>query len=334
MRDRTIEGSPLVSILMPAKNVEAYIAECLESVLEQSYDNWELIVVNDNSDDLTKLILQEYALNDSRIAVIDNEGSGIIDALQLAFQNCEGDYITRMDSDDKMAPQKIEKLVNALLKNSAGHVATGYVKYFSENELGNGYKKYESWLNKLTESENNYSEIYKECVIASPCWMTYRDDFIKVGGFDGPYPEDYDLCFRFRNNNLKVIGLKEVLHYWRDYDNRTSRTDSNYADNSFMDLKVHHFIKQDLDSKKELVLWGAGKKGKTIAQKLIDSNIDFMWVCDNVNKIGHNIYGKTLLEFNDSLLSSESQVIVAVAQKGAQEAIALKLLDCESYYFC
>jgi hypothetical protein len=131
-----------------------------------------------------------------------------------------------------------------------------------------------------------------------------------------------------------VIGLKEVLHYWRDYDNRTSRTDNNYADNSFMDLKVHHFIKQDLDSSKTLILWGAGKKGKNVAQKLIASKIDFNWVCDNSNKIGHNIYGKTLLEFNEDLLLSESQVIVAVAQKGAQAEIALKVLDCESYYFC
>lgn len=319
---------------MPAKNVELYIAECLESILCQTYENWELIVVNDHSTDRTKLILQEYALNDSRIAVMDNEGEGIIDALKLAFENCKGEFVTRMDSDDRMSEHKIEKLIGALIEKGKGHVATGYVKYFSEDELGDGYKKYESWLNGLTEQESNYSEIYKECVIASPCWMVHREDLLKVGGFDGPYPEDYDLCFRFRNNNLKIIGIQEILHYWRDYKNRTSRTDDNYADNSFIDLKVTHFVQQDLKKGGLLVLWGAGRKGKMIAKKLLSLNVGFHWVCDNQNKIGHNIYGKILQEFNTKLSSKKPQVIVAVAQAGAQQIISSNIESCESFYFC
>lgn len=319
---------------MPAKNVEPYIAECIESIIDQTYENWELIIVDDHSDDRTKLIIQEYALNDSRIAVISNEGEGIIDALKLAFSNCLGDFITRMDSDDRMAPHKLERLVGALLENGKGNIATGYVQYFSETALGDGYKKYESWLNDLTAREDNFSEIYKECVIASPCWMVHREDLIKVGGFYGPYPEDYDLCFRFRNDGLKVVGIHEVLHFWRDYANRTSRTDINYADNSFLDLKIKHFLAHDYNSEKKLVLWGAGKKGKALAQKLLESNIDFSWICDNPNKIGHNIYGKILKSHEIKMLDSNSQIIVGVAQKGAQNEIADKLESCQAFYFC
>jgi len=330
----SIEKYPLISILMPAKNVETYIGECIESILAQTYENWELLIVNDHSSDSTKLILLEYALNDSRIGVLDNSGSGIIDALQLAFENCIGDYITRMDSDDKMSHHKLEKLISPLIESGNEHVSTGLVEYFSDDGLGEGYMKYESWLNNLTREQKNYSEIYKECVIASPCWMVHRDDLIKVGGFVGPYPEDYDLCFRFRNNGLKVIGVSEVLHYWRDYDSRTSRVDSNYADNSFIQLKVYHFVNQDFDEDKKLILWGAGKKGKSIAKSLIEYEVEFDWVCDNSKKIGHNIYGKILLDVKDIQLLNDVQYIVGIAQKGAIEVIKSKLKGGEVFYFC
>ena len=83
-------------------------------------------------------------------------------------------------------------------------MATGLVKYFSETTLGDGYQKYEQWLNQLTLENRNFEDIYKECVIPSPAWMCHRDDLDNCGGFaQQQYPEDYDLCFRFYKNKLK-----------------------------------------------------------------------------------------------------------------------------------
>ncbi|NNL91812.1 MAG: glycosyltransferase family 2 protein [Saprospiraceae bacterium] len=329
-------STSLVSILMPVKNAEPYLVECLDSILNQDYTNWELIVVNDHSSDDSMHILNRYAEVDQRIKVFSNNGNGIVAALKLAFHNSKGALITRMDADDKMSPQKIQLLADHLKSKGRGHVAVGCVKYFSEDVLGDGYKKYEAWLNDLTKSESNYTEIYKECVIPSPCWMTYRDDLIDAGGFDGPYPEDYDLCFRFRNHGLKVIGVNEILHYWRDYENRTSRTDDHYADNSFLDLKVHHFIQSDHDGNNKLILWGAGKKGKRIAKLLIENRVDFLWICDNPNKIGKEIYDVVLEEIDISKINNDSQVIISVAQRGEQEKIKKQLenSDFNVFYFC
>ena len=137
----------------------------------------------------------------------------------------------------------------------------------SEGILGDGYQKYQDWLNYLSATGNNFTEIYKECVIPSPSWMMHRGDFDAIGGFKSHiYPEDYDLAFRMYKAAYKVMPCDQVIHRWRDYPTRTSRTDDNYADNRFLNIKVHYFLDIDYRPTQQLVLWGAGKKGKQIAQ--------------------------------------------------------------------
>ncbi|WP_298498456.1 glycosyltransferase family 2 protein [uncultured Algibacter sp.] len=310
---------PLVSILIPFKNTETFIGACLQSILEQTYTNWELLIVDDNSIDSSLSIVESFAKKDFRIKVFKNSGSGIINALQLAFKNSTGELVTRMDSDDVMKPNKIKVLANNLIQQGKGHVALGLVHYFSLNGIKAGYKSYEVWLNKLTKIGTNYSEIYKECVIPSPCWMLYRDDLIACNAFNpNRYPEDYDLAFRFYKHNFKCIPCNVVLHDWRDYSHRTSRTNEHYAENHFIPLKLDYFLELDFNTEKTLVVWGAGNKGKFIAKTLIDKQIDFEWICDNPKKIGKNIYGKVLRAFKDLETIKNPQSIITVANKEAQ----------------
>jgi len=237
--------------------------------------------------------------------------------------------------------KKISALKNQLVQKGIGHLATGQVQYFSATELGDGYQKYQNWLNGLTAKGNNFQEIYKECVIPSPCWMIYQTDLDKCQAFlPNRYPEDYDLCFRFYENGLTLIPNNQILHEWRDYPNRTSRTDKNYADNRFLDLKVHYFLKLEQDKKRPLVLWGAGKKGKLIARQLIEAKIDFHWVCNNEKKIGKDIYGQLLLPFNVLQKWEQPQIIISVAGDLAQAEILSYLQNkrlkagIDYYFFC
>ena len=89
-------------------------------------------------------------------------------------------------------------------------------------------------------------------------------------------------------NKIKIIASENVLHLWRDYPMRTSRNHSNYADNSFIDLKLKYFVELNYDINKTLVVWGAGRRGKLVAKKLCAFKIDFVWVCNNSNKIDIN----------------------------------------------
>jgi hypothetical protein len=213
-------------------------------------------------------------------------------------------------------------MVRNLVGSGPGYLAVGQVKYFSEAGIGEGFKNYELWLNGLTSSGTNYTDLYKECVIPSPCWMVYKADFNRVGGFaHNRYPEDYDLVFRFYEYGLKCIPCTDVLHHWRDYSTRASRTDENYADNTFMDLKLSYFLKLHRIPQKPLVVWGAGAKGKTIAKTLLKLEIPFHWVCDNPKKIGKDIYGEKMLGFHVIDELTDAQNIITVANQKAQVEI-------------
>lgn len=314
--------TPLISILTPFKNTEPYIEECLNSIVAQTYTHWELLIVDDHSKDDSYQIVNSFAKTDSRIKLLKNPGNGIIDALRYALKNAQGQLVTRMDSDDVMTPNKLDVLGKSLLGNGKGHIAIGQVAYFAEHGIGSGYKNYEAWLNGLTKTGNNYSEIYKECVIPSPCWMLFKEDLEAIHAFKpNRYPEDYDLTFRCYENGLRCIPCDEVLHQWRDYSTRASRTHEHYAENHFIELKLHYFLKLDHDTSRPLVVWGAGSKGKKVAKTLVEKGIPFFWICDNPKKIGRAIYNKTLLEFEYLKELDDPQSIISVANSMAQEEI-------------
>ncbi|MCG2462009.1 glycosyltransferase [Flavobacteriaceae bacterium F89] len=313
---------PLVSILIPFKNTAQFLQECIQSILDQKYTNWEVLAVNDHSSDGSQTIMANFALKDKRIQVFQNRGNGIIHALRTAYAKSSGAFITRMDSDDIMLPYKLQVMSNSLLEFGPGNVAVGQVKYFSHRGISNGYARYEQWLNRLTKTGANYTEIYKECPVPSPCWMTYREDLEASGAFKPDhYPEDYDLTFRFYEQGLKCISCNQILHLWRDYDTRTSRTSEHYAQNYFLDVKLHYFLKLDFDPSRSLIVWGAGKKGKTIAKGLLEREVNFYWICDNPKKIGKHIYGKEMMDFKALGDFGDPQSIITVANERAQEFI-------------
>jgi len=311
-----------VSILTPFKNTEAYIEECIQSVIDQSYTNWEFILINDHSTDSSSSICDRILKTDKRIKVVNNPGNGIIEALRYGLELSTGTLVTRMDSDDIMHQDKLASMVTDLQENGSGHVALGLVKYFSNVGISDGYDRYEKWLNKLTQKGINYTEIYKECSIASPCWMLYKTDLLECGAFNpDDYPEDYDLTFRFYKHKLVCIASNKLLHYWRDYPTRTSRTHEHYAQNYFLDIKLKYFLELDYKSTRPLVIWGAGFKGKTITKKLIEQKIPFFWICDNPKKIGKSIYEQLMLPIEHLEQLKNPQIIVTVANEQSQHEI-------------
>jgi hypothetical protein len=239
-----------------------------------------------------------------------------------------------MDSDDIMEPNKLELLHNNLAEKGNEHIAVGLVNYFSNSELGNGYTKYADWLNNLTLSESNFDDIYKECSIPSPCWMVSKTDFDTCGGFNSEiYPEDYDLAFRFKKQGLKITAVKQVIHNWRDYDTRTSRTDSNYSDNRFSELKIKHFLDQDYNSELPLILWGAGNKGKQLAKLLLQNNIKFNWICNNSNKIGKDIYTVKMERLDLITQTPKAQVIVAISSVSNSDDVNNLISKNQQHHF-
>ena len=325
---------PAVSILMPMRNAAPFITQTLQSIIAQTLTDWELIIIDDHSEDQSAQLISRSFLVDPRIKLFKNEGKGIISALRKALAESRSSVITRMDADDLMFPKKLECMLKALEKAS---VVTAQVEYFREDQpLGDGYQRYAAWLNGLVDNHDHWAHIYKECVIASPCWMMLKEDLERIGAFNSDtYPEDYDLVFRMYAGRLKVKGIKEILHQWRDHSERSSRTDPHYTDNRFLDLKIRYFLKLDYNPGHRLILWGAGKKGKYLAQLLHSLEIPFHWHTDNKKKWGKEIHGTFLEEISDFTVGD--QVIIAVANADEQRDIRSFLIKTGVqglYFFC
>lgn len=326
MKDFT-ENNPLVSIIMAARNTAEYLPGCLDSIRSQTYPNWELIAVNDRSTDDTRLILDQYAALDKRIKVFDSPGERLIPALQEGMRRAAGELINRMDSDDKMPEDKLEVLVGYWKKYGKGYVIAGGTEHFVESgEVGEGFRRYEEWLNEVARTGTHHEQIYRECVIPSHSWIMHRDDFLRAGAFDPlVYPEDYDLCFRLYEHGLKIVGIDHILHYWRDRSDRISRTWEEYRDNRYFDLKIKNFFRLDRDPERPLVVWGAGRNGKDLVKKIRPRERSLFWACDNERKIGKEIYGITLSDQHDIPELRDPQILIAVSSDADREDIRYKL---------
>ena len=318
------ESTPLISIIMAAKDTAPFLPACLDSIIAQTYTNWELIAVNDHSSDATPQILQDYARKDPRIKVVHSQRSKLIPALKEGYQKVTGTLLNRMDSDDKMPEDKLQVMYDAWKAYGPGHLVAGGTQHFvDEGQVGDGFLRYDRWLNSLAREGTHYEQIYRECVIPSHCWLLHIDDFDRVGGFEPEiYPEDYDLCFRYYKAGLKIIPLDKVLHFWRDRSNRISRTWDEYKDNRYFDMKLRYFMELDRDEARPLVLWGAGRNGKDMAKKLLDLGQNFHWVCDNENKIGKDVYGIRMEHFEVIPKLLNPQIISVVSSPAGREEIA------------
>jgi glycosyltransferase involved in cell wall biosynthesis len=309
-----------ISILIPAKNESAFIRDCLDSILNQSYQNWEAIIVDDHSTDETSAIISSFENVDDRFRQLKNKGYGIIYALRTAYEASTGALITRMDADDKMRSDKLSVLSNKLEEHGLSHISVGGVNYFSSDKVRSGFKNYEEWLNQRTRTGTNFQDIFRECPIPSPNWMMYRHDLDLIGAFDSDrYPEDYDLAFRMCLKGFKVIPCETITHDWRDYPTRTSRTSDHYKDHTFTEIKWHYFNQFYRNSAKQLVIFGTGYRGKKLAAHLIDQEVDFQWVSHNPEKIGKHIYD-VLIEPLDTFVWKNNQIIATIAKdKGRNE---------------
>lgn len=121
-------NQPLVSIIVPCYKVEQYLPNCIESVLNQSYHNWELILVDDGSPDRSGEICDEYAMKDKRIKVIHKENAGVAAARNSGIEIATGDFATYLDGDDFLHPDCLKALVYIAEKQHVDIVQCGYVR--------------------------------------------------------------------------------------------------------------------------------------------------------------------------------------------------------------
>lgn len=126
--------SKFVSVIVPVYNAEKYLSKCIKSILNQTYRNFELLLVNDGSNDRSGMICQEFQNLDARIKVIDKENKGVSSARNAGLRMCSGDYVTFVDADDYVKETYLERMVEDIIETDADIVVCGNY-YENKNHL-------------------------------------------------------------------------------------------------------------------------------------------------------------------------------------------------------
>jgi glycosyltransferase involved in cell wall biosynthesis len=127
-----MSNQPLISVIVPLYNVEQYLEECIKSIIEQTYKNWELILVDDGSTDNSGNICDTWATYDSRIIIIHSKNGGVAKARNIGIDKAKGDFIIFCDSDDMYTNQSFEKMIS-YQEESGADVVIGQFEAFFDN---------------------------------------------------------------------------------------------------------------------------------------------------------------------------------------------------------
>jgi glycosyltransferase involved in cell wall biosynthesis len=265
-----LRRAPLVSVLVPCYNASTTLDNALISILEQSLEDLEVIVVDDGSSDGSRLRLDKLARSDRRLRVFRQEHSGIIAALQHGLKHCRAAYIARMDADDWSYPSRLERQLE-LLEGNEGLGAVGCrVEGLPDAALTQGLRRYLEWVNGLITPQEIAREIFIESPLPHPSALIRRSWLERIGGYhECGWPEDYDLWLRMHNAGARLGKVNEVLLAWRDGPDRLTRRDPRYAIERFLKAKAYHLLRGPLREKDALIIWGAGQMGRRISKHLV-----------------------------------------------------------------
>ncbi len=313
---------PLVSILLPARNEEVHLPAALKSIRRQSLQNWELIVVNDGSQDATAQILDQAAARDQRIRVHHQSASGLVSALNTGLQYCSAELVARFDADDIAHPRRLEKQVARLQQAPHLDLVACCVRHIPRPQLRSGMLAYETWQNGLLTPSDISRNIYVESPFAHPSVVYRKQLVMQLGGyFEQEWAEDYDLWLRMAQSGANFERLPDTLLYWRDRPQRLTRTAANCSQAAFRACKAHYLKKVFLAAESAVAIWGLGPEGKAWRKLLRQAGIEVAaWIDVDRKKIGQSIHDAKV-HAPGELKAIPNKILVAVGARGARQRI-------------
>lgn len=239
----------LISVIIPVYNCEQYLAECINSILNQTYQNLEIMIVNDGSTDNTLSICEEYKKIDSRISIVNKKNTGVSDTRNIGVQNANGKYILFVDADDYLKNNMIERLYKSMIENKADVVRCKCCSIKDNNVI-----KKES-LHNLTNKKIVKEEINKiignfvtnENTIA--CYvgtMLIKRDRYVMFNTNLTFMEDTEFFIRLLFNINSIYFLDEELYYYRYNENSASKSPNRCFENIYGLIDSTNIIKEFL----------------------------------------------------------------------------------------
>lgn len=205
--------NPMISVIVPIYNVEKYLARCVDSIVNQTYKNLEIILVDDGSPDLCPQMCNDYAEKDSRIKVVHKKNGGLSDARNAGMAVATGEYISFIDSDDYVSDDFFECLLDVMNKENSDIAECSVVKFYDDNR----FDEFSDDLSvKTYDTQDAMSALIAENPFHQHVWnKLYKIELVK----DIPYAvgklnEDEFWTYRVFGRANKVARINETMYYY------------------------------------------------------------------------------------------------------------------------
>ncbi|MEM6253483.1 MAG: glycosyltransferase [Cyanobacteria bacterium P01_D01_bin.156] len=216
----TMEINPSISVVIPAYNAAKFLPEVIRSVLEQTYQDWELIVINDGSTDETTAVVEKYCQLDARIRLVNQENSGVSAARNLGVDLAKAELVAFLDSDDIWFKDKLSVHVNYMNIDQDIGVSFARVELMDFDGRTTG-----KFTNNITDNIQPQTFFYTNPTVTTSNIVLRKSIFKEIDGFDKKihYSEDIDLLFRIAlKKKWKIVGIDQVLVKYRSHDSGLS----------------------------------------------------------------------------------------------------------------
>lgn len=245
-------NSPLISIIVPVYNVEKHIKRCVDSLLSQTYQNIEILIINDGSTDNTSQVLSTFS-NKEKIRIFHHENKGVSFSRNFGIKHSKGGYICFVDGDDYVSPQYCETLYKNLIENDADISICQFTKIVDNKSQ----TKKSSSETKIYSQIEALSLIFEDKELQSHPWgKLFKKEIISRFSFptDRKAYEDYVTIFRIIEQSNKIVVCNEALYYYVFYSNSLSNNVScqMYYDFFTALIEMYDFAKT---KEKELPRW-------------------------------------------------------------------------------
>lgn len=320
----------MVSVVLPVKDGAETLETALESIARQTLDEWECLVVDDGSSDSSREIAENWQKRDERFHSLECETEGIASALNTGIAAAQGKWIARMDADDESAPERLETQLEFARRNRDVEVIASRVEYGGNRDEREGFAVYVDWMNELLTHDEISLNRFVESPVAHPSVMFLRNLLQRHGGYrEGGFPEDYELWLRWLDVGVRFGKTPEALLTWNDRDDRLTRTDERYSNESFYRLKGHflgRWIRREVDGDRPIWIWGAGRTARRRAEFLSAEAVGWQaWVDIDKAKIGQVLDERPVFP-PDALRGNHIPFVISyVASRGARDEIRKKL---------
>lgn len=238
---------PQISIIVPVYNVKAFLSECVESLLAQTYRDFEIILVDDGSTDGSEKLVDDFKRQDDRIHAIHQKNAGLSAARNAGIKKAKGDYLAFVDSDDSVAPTFLEELHNVLQSSHADIAVCGYDSKLPQSTTLSGE---DAAVQLLTKQENldilAWNKLYKKSL------------FLEYGIFfpEGKIHEDNLTTYKLYAVAQKVVFLPKTLYHYRQRsDSITSKT-----------RQAHHLGMRELAAREAVAYFAGNPRLKSAAE--------------------------------------------------------------------